>query len=401
LWPSANFPQSSPSTEQPAVAAVATEIPVPPPPPQQEQQQELSPNSSSTSQISTHTMQNPEAGYPSAFNDRPIPMTDIDNAATMQQPAVQPGVVQPGMTQPGMTTQPGASVAPYPAKGMYIPGIGGYTEDYSGLRVWNWSLMALFLVQAIVILILGAILARGSIPIDTNFSFFDPYRRVYVNELQGRGYYQPGGEICVFLFLDALFHLINGIGFNWWGRQVEKYGTDYTRWLFWSLSTAWLCVIVGLVTGIHEILLFLICVMIITASYFWLMFCQELTNGNKINRQTTFWWPWVLAFIVWAFWLILFWCYLFAYPFRGVAPRIVYAIVIFTTFFLLLFWIVQGLHYGGVRGFSSFTSVTKWYYGINFVFKTLIAWLLFACLIWLFYTVNSNVQNGSVTSSSS
>lgn len=319
-----------------------------------------------------------------------INMTSIPMASTGAMPVSStyaPGAMT-AATVPPMTA--GATVAPLQAKGFYVPG-AIETEDYTPLRRLHWILFALFLLQAIVILPLSAPLARGSIPMATAFSTFDPFRRIYVNQIQDRGYYQPGPEICVWLFIDALVHLINAIFFNKLARVWDRTGVDYVRYLLWAISIGWMCFLIALVDGMHEIVYTLIAVMFLTSTFIWFMMCQDLCNGNPLNRRTTYWLPWLVAFVVFAGWLITYWNYLFAYPFRGVEPRIVYAVVIFATFFLFLMWVFQGLQYANVKYFRTFVAQSRWQYGNHFIFSTLMAWLLFATYVWLFYTVNSNL----------
>lgn len=337
-----------------------------------------------------YNIEDTEAGIPLGS----MGASAVPGMAMQQPPTPQMGSAGPGT---GFTAFPmtsgagGATVAPLQAKGFYVPG-AIETEDYTPLRKINWIFFALFLIQAIIMLCIAAPIARGSIPINTNFVTFDPFRRIYVNSIQDKGYFQPGGYICVFLFIDAISYLINAVFFNRLTRVWDRTGTDYVRYLVWSISTAWLAYIVGLSDGIREIVFSVIGFMFLTSSFFWFMMCQDLCNGNPLNRRTTFWWPWVFAGLIFVAWLIITWCYLFSYPFRGVAPKIVYAIVIFTTFFLLLHWLFQGFQYMNIRGFRTFVSQATWQYCLHFVFHTLIAWLLFALFIWLFYTVNSNLS---------
>lgn len=91
-------------------------------------------------------------------------------------------------------------------------------------------------------------------------------------------------------------------------------------------------------------------------------------------------------------------------------PKIVYAIVIFTTFFLLVWWLLQGLQYANAKYFRTFVAQARWQYSLLFVFhvrcphqlffkktnwllvwQTLVCWLLFAALIWIFYAVDTNL----------
>lgn len=75
------------------------------------------------------------------------------------------------------------TAVPLQTKGFYIPG-AIETEDYSPLRKLHWILFALYLIQAIIMLPIAASIARGSIPMATAFSTFDPFRRIYINQIQ-------------------------------------------------------------------------------------------------------------------------------------------------------------------------------------------------------------------------
>jgi len=90
-------------------------------------------------------------------------------------------------------------------------------------------------------------------------------------------------------------HLVNAVFHKQLSKVWDRTGCDYVRYLFSSLATAWLCFIVALVGGMHMIVYTLIAVSYLTLTFIWFMMCQDLANGNALNRRTTFWWPWTFA----------------------------------------------------------------------------------------------------------
>jgi len=294
---------------------------------------------------------------------------------------------QPGMTgagNQGLYIGPtGATTAPAPPGGL---GAGKYRgtemadENYEPLRKWNLIFGVLHLIEGIVILILGAILARGAVPMNTAFSQFN--NDGFVNALQGRGFYHPGGEICIIFLVSALAHFIQVATFRSWVNNTDKYRANRWRWFEYSISVGWMFYIIAMTIGMHEILLSLAFMGLVWMQMY-LQLCMDLVNGNIAHRGRTEWLPHILAWVPFIYVLFILFSYQYNYPFRGVAPGLSYACSMIGLFFLLLFLIVQTAYFA--KSIRSFVAYEKTYILLNFISKSIVGWLLFAFFVKLFY----------------
>ena len=150
-------------------------------------------------------------------------------------------------------------------------------EEYASLCRWNATAAVAHGVQGVIILVLGAVLARGPVPMTTGFSSFGPGG--FIPGLQQRGVYNPGGEVCVIFFISALVHAILATP-----RVAARYATEATkyrasqgRWAGYAVSYGWMFFLVGLVIGMSNILLGL--------AFMGLVTCQMCLQVHK-DRAT-------------------------------------------------------------------------------------------------------------------
>ena len=329
---------------------------------------------------------------------QPAPTTAVQSSGG------QPQSMASGPNQQGFGTGAAPMNAPG-AQGLYIgptgattapSGTGGYggnkyrsdaavEEDYEPLRRWNLIFGILHLVEAVAILILGAILARGPVPMNTAMSGFSSAG--YVNELQSRGFFHPGGYICIIFFISALAHFIQYGTFRSWVNNTDKYRANRWRWFEYSISWGWMFYLVAMAIGMHEILLSL-SLMGLVSCQMYLQLSMDLANGNISSRGRTEWLPHVFAWVPFVYVLVFVFSYQYGYPFRGVAPGVTYAISMIALFFLLFLLLIQLGYF--VKSIRSYVAYEKAFVVINFVAKSVVGWLLFALFVYVFY----NTDNG-------
>ena len=345
----------------------------------------------------------------------PIEMESQQNPTVMSSTAGMPPSSLGTSTMPSATTTAagtGAGVGTSAgAQGMYIGPTGATTapagsssmgpnkyrsdiveEDYAPLRRWNLAFGIIHLVEGIAILILGAILARGPVPMDTNFSSFSSAG--FVPGLQGRGYFHPGGYICIIFLVSALAHFIQYFTFRSWVNNTDKYRANRWRWFEYSISLGWMFYLVAMTIGMHEILLSLAFMGLVSCQMY-LQLSMDLVNGNITHRGRTEWLPHIFAWVPFIYVLFILFSYQYNYPFRGVAPGTTYAVSMISIFFLLIYLIVQLAYFA--KNIRSFVAYEKSYILLNAITKTVIGWLLFAFFVFLFYGIDGSTPTPQFT----
>jgi uncharacterized membrane protein SirB2 len=286
----------------------------------------------------------------------------------------------------------GATTAPAGAAGAYTGAkySGGVTaasldEDYAPLRRWNLTFGVVHLLQGVVILVLGAILARGPVPMQTSFPGYSSAG--FVPGLQGRGYFHPGAYISIIFLVSSLAHFIQYGTHRSWVNNTDKYRANRWRWFEYSVSVGWMFFLVAMVMGLHDILGALL-FMAAVSSQMYLQLSMDLVNGNITHRGRTEWLPHVLAWIPFAYVVVTLFSFQYSEPFRNDAPGLTFAITMVAIFFLLCYLLVQAGYFA--KSIRSYVAYEKAYIIVNAIAKTAVGWLLFAFFVQLFYGIDGS-----------
>ena len=236
------------------------------------------------------------------------------------------------------------------------------------LRAWNWSMAILHAVQGILML---SISSDFSLPVTSSFLKFDPATQTLNPMLDILTTWKIGPLIAGFLFLSALFHLINALGFSVYVRNLLK-GINPSRWIEYSFSSSLMIVVIAMLVGIYDlaaiILLFFLNAMMIL--FGWMM---ELHNQTTTKTNwTAFWFGSLAGVIPW----VAVGIYLFGA--HDNPPTFVYWIYLSMFLFFNCFAVNMVLQYKKVGRWRDYLYGERAYMILSLVAKSLLAWQVFA-----------------------
>ncbi|MBI3956613.1 MAG: heliorhodopsin HeR [Candidatus Kerfeldbacteria bacterium] len=236
------------------------------------------------------------------------------------------------------------------------------------LRAWNWAMAVLHAVQGSIML---AVSSDFALPVTSAFLKFDPVSRRLNSLLDTLTTFKIGPLVAGFLFLSALFHLINALGFSTYVRNLMK-NINPSRWIEYSLSATLMLVVIAMLVGIYDIasliLLFFLGVMMNLCG--WAMEAHNQTT--KKTSWLTFWFGCIAGFGPWlAIAIYLFGAY-------SAPPPFVYWIYFSIFIFFNCFAINMVLQYKKVGKWQDYLYGERVYMILSLVAKSLLAWQVFA-----------------------
>lgn len=236
------------------------------------------------------------------------------------------------------------------------------------LKAWNWAMFVLHAVQGGVMLVLSSDFA---LPITTAFLNFDPATQTLDPMLETLTTWPIGPMIAGFLFLSALFHLINALGFSTYTRNLMR-GINPSRWIEYSLSSSLMIVVIAMLVGIYD-LVALLSIFFLNATMILFGWMMELHNEsiNKTN-WTAFWFGCIAGIVPWIGVSI----YLFGTPSNP--PTFVYWIYLSMFLFFNCFAVNMVLQYKKVGKWQDYLYGERTYMILSLVAKSLLAWQVFA-----------------------
>jgi hypothetical protein len=229
-------------------------------------------------------------------------------------------------------------------------------------------MFVLHAVQGTIMLIISSDFA---LPVTSAFLKFDPATTRLNPVLETLTTWPIGPLVAGFLFLSALFHLINAAGFSTYAKNLLK-GINPSRWIEYSLSSSLMMVVIAMLVGIYDIvsllaLFFLNAMMIL---FGWMMELHNQTTAK--TNWTAFWFGSLAGLIPW----IAVSMYLFGTPSNP--PTFVYWIYLSMFLFFNCFAINMVLQYKKVGKWADYLYGERAYMILSLVAKSLLAWQVFA-----------------------
>lgn len=236
------------------------------------------------------------------------------------------------------------------------------------LKAWNWAMFALHAVQGAVMLALSSDFA---LPVTSAFLKFDPAKQSLNPVLETLTTWPLGPMIAGFLFLSALFHLINALGFSAYTRNLMR-GMNPSRWIEYSFSSSLMIVVIAMLVGIYDIVA-LLCMFFLNAMMILFGWMMELHNQTTDKTNwTSFWFGCIAGIVPW----IGVGIYLFGTPSNP--PTFVYWIYLSMFIFFNIFAINMVLQYKQVGKWQDYLYGERVYMLLSLVAKSLLAWQVFA-----------------------
>ena len=258
--------------------------------------------------------------------------------------------------------------------------------EFRQLQLWNAVLCAVHAVQGVAMLVVGVVVARGAVPMETAFSAFDAGTASFVPGLQPRGTFQPGSLLCIIFLVSACAHGVQAAGARrrgWWQRQESKHGASQLRWFEYAISYGLMFYLVAMVVGMHEILLSL-CFAGLVSVQMLMQLAIDNVRGDVPDRALTdviALLPHFFASIPLMYVAIALYCYQYNPIFLNTAPFLTQVASMTALFFPFALQLVQQAYFA--RIIPSFDLNEKAIMALNAVAKTLVGWLLFAFFLQL------------------
>lgn len=250
-------------------------------------------------------------------------------------------------------------------------------EDLAGLRNWNLIVGSLYVLQAVLILIMGV---GRSVAIYTNFLNLDTLQ----TQAQGRSVFAASMHqifsinlmyfLITILLLSAIVHFLAATKLkSTYDHNLEQ-GENKMRWFDHGLVVGLALTLIGLLVGVSDFSLlvsifFVSCI----AAYFGCSIEARFHEDRKISRlmfgMQTF-----LTFIPW----IIFGVYLSSGHLYGQFPTYVGWLVISLFIVFVAYTVNAYLRFYSRTKFAILIQNERTYFVIGFIFKSLLVWQLFA-----------------------
>ena len=250
--------------------------------------------------------------------------------------------------------------------------------SFAYLRKFNSAMFVLHFIQAIIMLVLGLILANikdFKLPFNVSFLSFDTAKMALVSKTTEVGSLAIGPFVAIFLFMSALAHFLVILPKvnNFYNSRLEM-KTNYFRWFEYALSSSVMIVLIAMLFGVYDVgSLLLIVGCNATMNLLGLM--MEIHNQTT---QKTNWTAFIIGSVVGIFpWIIILMYFLGGGNYDKI-PWFVYAIV--STYFVLfnLFPVNMILQYKKTGKWKDYLYGERAYIILSLVAKSLLAWLVFA-----------------------
>lgn len=183
-----------------------------------------------------------------------------------------------------------------------------------------------------------------------------------------------GPLVAAFLFLSALAHLANALGFRWYSGNLRK-GINPSRWMEYALSSSLMIVVIAMLVGIYDAvsLLALFGLNAMMILFGWMMELHNQTTAK--TNWTAFWFGSLAGILPWIGIAI----YLFGSgDAENRAPAFVYWIYLSMFLFFNCFAINMVLQYKKVGPWREYLYGERAYMILSLVAKSLLAWQVFA-----------------------
>lgn len=241
---------------------------------------------------------------------------------------------------------------------------------FKKLKNFNMVMGFLHLFQGGLMLLLAP---PGKGQIWTTFLGMEDGGIVYVKDVVAS--VPLGPMVASFLFVSAIAHLsLATYGYGWYVENLKK-GTNYARWLEYSISSSIMIVLIAMLVGISELSsLMLIFGLNATMNLFgWMM---------ELHNQTTKKTDWT-AYIFGCFAGLIPWIVLGIYFFGAIlqstnsVPTFVYAIFFILAAFFNVFAINMVMQYRAKGRWADYLHGEKVYIILSLTAKSALAWLVF------------------------
>jgi hypothetical protein len=245
---------------------------------------------------------------------------------------------------------------------------------FAEFSIWNIGLGTVFVVQAVLLLILGK---SHSLPITTNYLSKDVLtsmaagHTVLVATTRQLTTVNLKILVALILLIAGVAHLLSGTYWRpFYERNLQK-GANPIRWIEYCLGTGLLIVVIALVTGVSDISSLIILFLLLAIANLCGLAMEQFNQGRrKLN-----WLGYIMGSISGAgAWLVLAIYSLGAINYGSGVSGYVYAVLI-SIFVLFIGFAVK---YKTIGQWKNYLYVEKIYLLLELATLTALAWQIFA-----------------------
>ncbi|MEF8798442.1 MAG: heliorhodopsin HeR, partial [Candidatus Bipolaricaulota bacterium] len=245
--------------------------------------------------------------------------------------------------------------------------------SFGKLRIYNFSMGLLHLVQGIVMYLLSS---DFSLPVTTLYLRFDPATTSLSQNLQVLGNIRLGPLVAGFLFISAFAHFfVSTVGFNLYKRDIGN-GLNRARWYEYAFSASLMIVIISMLVGVYD-LSSLLLIFFVNAAMILFGMTMELYNKPSDSPD---WRPFVYGSIMGLIPWIVIALYLFGTESTAgtSVPTFVYGIFASLFVFFNVFAINMVLQYKKIGPWKDYVFGERVYIVLSLLAKSALAWQVFA-----------------------
>jgi hypothetical protein len=245
------------------------------------------------------------------------------------------------------------------------------TPAMARLRIYNWVMGILHLVQAVIMIVLSNNL---SLPITSSFLNYFADSGKLRPVTQTIYYLKSGYALAAFLLLSALAHFLVSSPwlFGWYNRNLKNH-INYARWFEYALSASLMIVVIAMLSGIYDIVA-LLGLFTITALMNLLGLLMEQQKWDSARTNWSPYWigcaaglmPWIAIAI-----------YFFGSASSGKMPLFVYFIMVSIFVLFFSFALNMFFQYKKWGPWRDYLFGEKVYILLSLIAKSALAWQIF------------------------
>jgi hypothetical protein len=249
-------------------------------------------------------------------------------------------------------------------------------KKMNGLRRFNLIMGFFHLIQGVLMIVLSN---DTTYPVYTNFLTFnmEEFRLMPEQKLL---FENPFGIATgVFLLLSAVAHFSLGtFGFKWYAKNIRNHQNP-ARYVEYSLSSAWMIVLIGQLTGIWDAGALLAMFGLTAVMNLFGLLMETMNKDPKKTNWSPFWFGSIAGIIPW---IMIVWYFVGSIAAAPSAdakpPAFVYAIVPTLFVFFNTFAVNMYLQYKKVGKWKDYVYGERMFIILSLAAKTFLAWFIFA-----------------------
>lgn len=249
-------------------------------------------------------------------------------------------------------------------------------KKMKGLRRFNLIMGFFHLLQGILMIVLSN---DTTYPVYTNFLSFDVEAMKLLPE-QNLLFEMPFGIATgIFLLLSAVAHFSLGtFAFQWYAKNLRNHQNPL-RYVEYSLSSAWMIVLIGQLTGIWDAGALLAMFGLTAVMNLFGLIMETMNKDPEKMNWTPFWFGSIAGIIPW---IMIVWYFVGSIVSAPNAdakpPAFVYAIVPTLFVFFNTFAVNMYLQYKKVGAWANYVFGERMFIILSLAAKTVLAWFIFA-----------------------